>query len=125
MLQAWRTALVCGALALVVFLSAQGGGEQATAKAPSERVSARGNAERGKKVYRKNCGICHYSTTEKQKIGPGMKDIYKRGTFAGGKKVDDANMRAWIAKGNDRMPPFKEVLTAREMADWIAYLKTL
>jgi cytochrome c2 len=50
----------------------------------------------GKAVYAQRCEICHYSDSTAKKMGPGLKDIYGRGKFANGKKVDDASVTAWI-----------------------------
>lgn len=106
-------------------LLAQSDGKNSTGKksAPPEKVND--VAGRGKRLYDIQCSICHYTATEKQKVGPGLKEIYKRGKFADGRKVEDRSMREWVEKGGKQMPPFKDVLTPREISDLIAYLRTL
>lgn len=115
-------ALVALALALLPALA-----QKKNAAPPSEAAAEQptGTATKGKVVYSRHCGICHYPTTTQKKVGPGLKEIYKRGKFADGKKVDDASMRKWIEEGGKQMPPYKNLVSRQEMADLIAYLKTL
>lgn len=111
-------------LALGPFLSSAPSDAGQSDDRPSQ-AEAPAAAQNGKQVYEKHCAICHYSASAAKKIGPGMKGIYARGKFADGKKVDDASMRVWIEKGGKDMPAYKSTLSAKEIADLIAYLKTL
>jgi mono/diheme cytochrome c family protein len=86
---------------------------------PAEGVAA------GKSVYEKRCAICHLASSDKKKVGPGLKGLGKRETFAGGKPVNDQSLQAWIEDGGKNMPSFKGILTAEQIRDLIAYLKTL
>ena len=116
----------------VPVLRAQSGNGKGSADKPGPSPATKSSAAmpatppaRGKEVYRMSCGICHFETSAQKKIGPGLKGIYKRGKFADGKGVDDKAMRAWIESGGKDMPPFRDVLTSAQIADLIAYLKTL
>src|SRR5277367_6159768 len=80
---------------------------------------------RGRAVYDQRCEICHFSDSSARKIGPGLKELYKRGKFSDGRKVDDASIERWILNGSESMPPFKGVLTPAQIRDLIAYLRTL
>lgn len=83
-------------------------------------------AARGKEIFEKKCAICHYADSDVKKIGPGLKDISKRGTFSiNGNKVTDESLRTWIENGDMLMPPFKEVLEAPQIKDVVAYVRTL
>ncbi|MBA3974525.1 MAG: adenylate cyclase [Candidatus Solibacter sp.] len=84
----------------------------------------KGDAAKGKEVY-EQCGVCHASATDEKKMGPSMKGLYKKTALKNGKKVTDASVAAVINKGGEGMPPFEEILTAGEMANLLAYLKTL
>ncbi len=84
-----------------------------------------GDAAKGEQVYRARCAICHFSASTEKKMGPGLKDLYTRGKFADGKKVDDASVQAWIERGGKNMPTYRAVLSAEQIRDLIAYLKTL
>ena len=80
---------------------------------------------RGAIVFKDRCAICHFSQSNAKKIGPGLLDIYKRGKFPDGGKVDDASMEKWILNGGKDMPPFKGLISPTQLRDLIGYLKTL
>jgi cytochrome c2 len=84
----------------------------------------KGDAAKGKEVY-EQCGICHSATTDEKKMGPSLKGIYKKAALKNGKKVTDASLTEAINKGGNGMPPFKDILTAAEKTDLLAYLRTL
>jgi mono/diheme cytochrome c family protein len=98
------------------------------AKTPAKK-SGNGNAAaaaRGKELFDKKCGICHYADNDQKKIGPGLKGISKRGTFTvNNNKVTDETLKTWIENGDTLMPPFKDVLEPAQIKDVIAYVKTL
>jgi mono/diheme cytochrome c family protein len=88
---------------------------------------AAGNASKGKDVFEQNCGVCHNADSTERKMGPGLKDLYKRAQLANKKKVTDANVLDFVNKGSSEkgMPGFADQLTDQEKTDLIAYLKTL
>jgi len=98
-----------------------------TAKAPAKKAASSGAAAaRGKELFDKKCGICHYADSDAKKIGPGLKGISKRGTFTvNNNKVTDETLKTWIENGDTLMPPFKDVLEPAEIKDVIAYVKAL
>jgi cytochrome c2 len=114
-------------LALANILSAHAYAQKKTATEKTDtRVAGLPAAmARGNTVYRDRCEICHFSESDAKKLGPGLKEIYKRGKFANGSKVDDASMEKWIVNGGKDMPPFGKVLNAAQIHDLIAYLKTI
>jgi mono/diheme cytochrome c family protein len=98
------------------------------AKAPAKKSTASnaGAAARGKEVFEKKCGVCHYADSDAKKIGPGLKGLSKRGTFTvNNNKVTDESLKTWIENGDTLMPPFKDVLEPPQIKDVIAYVKTL
>ncbi len=118
--------LICGVILVVclaVVMTAPAAVQSPAEKATEKESAA--SATNGEKVYDRHCEVCHYPATTAKKIGPGLKGIYKRGKFADGSKVTDASMRRWIEKGGKNMPAFEEALKPEEIADLIAYLKTL
>jgi mono/diheme cytochrome c family protein len=118
---------------LVAWLVIFSAGAYAQAKTPSNKKATvaplpGGNSAaiaRGRIVYKDRCAICHFSESDARKIGPGLKGIYTRGKFADGGRVDDATIENRILNGGKDMPPFRSVLTAGQVRDLMAYLKTL
>ena len=85
-----------------------------------------GDAAKGKEVF-EQCGVCHAADSAEKgdKMGPGLKGLYKRATLKNGKKVTDENVKAIIKDGGQGMPPFGDMLSDEERANVLAYLKTL
>jgi mono/diheme cytochrome c family protein len=113
------------ALAACGAVSAQNG----PAKKKAQNGSTKGSsaaAARGKTVFDKSCGVCHYAESDAKKIGPGLKGLSKRGTFSvNSNKVTDENLKNWIENGDNLMPPFKDALDPAQIKDVITYVKTL
>ena len=101
------------------------------AKAPKSKSANDSNASpaavaQGKEIFEKRCAVCHYADSDAKKIGPGLKGLFKRGSFTVNKnKVTDETLKTWIENGDQLMPPFKDQLAASEIKDLIAYVKTL
>jgi mono/diheme cytochrome c family protein len=107
------------ALPVVTFCRAQGKPELSPA------------AKAGQKIFEQQCTMCHYADQTKNKIGPGMKGVMKNKELPSSHKpATVANVREQIEKGNPKgkpmpMPPFADKLSAKDMSNLIAYLKTL
>jgi cytochrome c len=86
--------------------------------------AGKGDAAKGKAVF-EQCGVCHSPDSDEKKVGPGLKDLYKKDKMANGKKPTDASVRARVDEGGGGMPPYKDLLSDAEKDDLIAYLKTL
>jgi mono/diheme cytochrome c family protein len=113
------------ALAIAGAVNAQNVPEKKSGKSGSTKGSSAAVA-RGKAVFDKSCGVCHYADSDAKKIGPGLKDLSKRGTFSvNSNKVTDENLKNWIENGDALMPPFKDNLDDAQIKDVIAYVKTL
>ncbi len=113
-------------LATAALLLAQAPGKDANGQKPAGGSPASpAEIEQGKKLFNTRCAICHYSASPAKKIGPGLKGLAKRGTYADGKPVDDASLREWIEKGSKNMPGFKAALNAEQIRELVVYLKTL
>jgi cytochrome c len=91
----------------------------------SANAPAKGDAAKGKAIFESNCAVCHYADSDKKKVGPGLKGLFKQAKLVNGKQVTEANVRALIDAGGNGMPPYKEMLSNQEKSDLIAYLKTL
>src|SRR5271169_433176 len=109
MLYRSRTLLFTGAIAL----------------AGSSLYAQKGDAAKGKEVF-DQCSVCHNSDSTEVKMGPGLKGLFKKEKMTStGKPVTEANIRTKIEEGGNGMPSYKDILSAEEKANVIAYLKTL
>jgi len=96
---------------------------QESGKKPGGNAAA---VARGKTIFQQRCTVCHYDTSNQKKIGPGLKGLSKRGTFAvNGNKITDESLKTWIENGDQLMPGLKDSLEASQIKDVIAYVKTL
>ena len=115
-------------LAAVLTLAAAGKkpAEKKTAK-KQEAETVSGAAKAGEVIFSKNCALCHNADSTEEKMGsPGLKGFYKAEKLPhSGKPVTDKNVTGRIKKGSDKMPPFEKKLNKKELADLLAYLKTL
>ena len=92
---------------------------------PPKSAPAKEGLASGKKLYDAQCAICHFNASTAKKIGPGLKGLSRRGTFADGKPVTDDSLRVWIENGGKNMPAFKGMLRAEEIRALVAYTKAL
>ena len=99
--------------------------------APSADSHSQGDPVAGKKLYKAHCALCHFADAAILKVGPGMKGLFKQPKLPlSGLTVNEENVRKRIEEGNPDpqkplMPAYRDILTAKEMDDLIAYLKTL
>ena len=102
---------------------------QATEKKPKAKKAAAADpeaVERGKALFGKKCAICHNADNDVRKIGPGLKGLNQRGKFSVNEnKVTDKTLKSWIENGDDQMPPFKDVLSEKEILDVVRFVRTL
>ncbi|HLH01720.1 MAG TPA: c-type cytochrome [Bryobacteraceae bacterium] len=86
--------------------------------------ASKGDAAKGKETF-EQCAMCHNVDTDEKKMGPSLKGLFKRKTLQSGKPVNDANVLDQINNGGNGMPPYKDMLSADEKANVLAYLHTL
>ena len=83
------------------------------------------SAEKGASFYDAKCLSCHYADSEDKKIGPGLKDLFKKEKLPySGRPATVENVKRQLIQPALVMPSFTK-LTEQEMSDLIAYLKTL
>jgi len=115
---------VFGSVGATSLLFAQSPAPKKNPSAPKFAPAKEGLAS-GKKLYEARCAICHFNASSAKKIGPGLKGLSRRGTFADGKPVTDESMRVWIENGGKNMPAFKGMLSSEEIRALVAYTKSL
>ena len=74
---------------------------------------AAGDAGKGKDVFEQNCSVCHNADSQEQKIGPGIKGLFKKSELANKKKLSDKNVLDFITNGS----PEKGIDSASPAAD--------
>lgn len=90
--------------------------------APSEII---GDANKGASLFKKNCLSCHLVDSEDEKWGPGLKNLFDKETLPfSDRPATVENVKKQLLRPALTMPSFTR-LTEQEMADLIAYLKTL
>lgn len=94
-----------------------------SAAAPA--TQKKGDTAKGKSTFEGQCSVCHASATSEKKMGPSLKNLFKNGKLANGKKPTEANVRAKIDEGGSGMPAYKDMLSDEDKSDLIGYLKTL
>jgi mono/diheme cytochrome c family protein len=120
-----RTLLVLATLILIPFLGCD------TAQSAKSQAPPKGSAEKGQRIFEDDCSICHYADRADNKLGPGMKGLFKNQLLpVSHKPATEENIREQISKGNPQgkpmpMPAFGDQLNAEQMDDLVAYLKTL
>jgi len=84
-----------------------------------------GDADKGSDLFARNCVSCHYSDREDKKLGPGLKGLFQKGRLPlSGRAATEENVRHQMMRPFRSMPSFGS-LTPQEVADLVAYLKTL
>lgn len=97
----------------------------AASAAPAGKKSAKSaDPAKGKEGFAQ-CAVCHSATTDDKKMGPALKGLFKKAKMTNGKKPTDATVMAKIDEGGNGMPAYKDMLSAEEKANLLAYLKTL
>ncbi|WP_322487363.1 cytochrome c [Chloroflexus sp.] len=134
-------------LLLIALLTACGGSNQNTSNRPATEqlpaaladtsLSSQGDPKRGKDLFGP-CAACH-TTSKEILVGPGLAGLFSvkgpvlpngvdyKGMLPNGKERSEANVAEWIRTGGTGrigyMPTHN--LTDQEMADLLAYLRTL
>jgi len=101
------------------------GGEIVYGTRVPEGVKLGDLAAQGAKIFQKNCAACHLTDSTATKIGPGLKDLFKRDTLPiSNKPASEANVRNQLMNPLGKMPSFAH-LPNKEVDALIEYLKTL
>jgi cytochrome c2 len=84
-----------------------------------------GDAYKGSDLFARNCASCHYSDREDNKLGPGLKGLFHKDSLpASGRAMNEENVRHQMMRPFRSMPSFGSLIP-QEVADLVAYLKTL
>ncbi len=92
---------------------------QAQATHVAKRTPA-GNASDGGEVFQRQCVMCHSSEPNTKIVGPSLYHVMK-----GPHPVTTRAVQEITANGKGTMPSFRDKLTEQQLADLLAYLRTL
>lgn len=84
----------------------------------------KGDVAKGKTVF-DQCAICHNVDSDEEKMGPSLKGLFHKAKMKNGHAVNEESVRAVIKAGGNGMPGYEDLLSAEEMDNLIAYLKTV
>lgn len=91
----------------------------------STTAQIQGRTGEGNNIYDSKCLPCHSSDTEERKIGPSLMSLLKKDSLPHtGNPATVENIKKQLIQPALTMPAFKD-FTEQEVADIIAYLKTL
>ena len=120
-------------LSFVVFSTSAGFFFLRTAEARAEssdiseppQTPPQGSAEKGAALFKIKCASCHFADKEETKHGPGLKNVLKKEKLPFSKRPSNIeNIKKQLKTPFLTMPSFVS-LSEQEIADLIAYLKTL
>lgn len=101
------------------------GGELVYGKRGKKEAPGNTRIEQGAAFFAQNCSMCHYNDRADTRIGPGLKDLFKKDKLPiSGKPVTEDSVKSQIKTPFDKMPPFTDI-TEEELVSLIEYLKTL
>ena len=80
---------------------------------------------RGRQTYNVRCAGCHTAYSSRGIKGPGLVGIYRKKFLPSGLPANDRFVTQAIVQGRGMMPPMGDSLTPDQLADLLAYLRTL
>ncbi len=99
------------------------GCEKAAPPKPLEQLTAQ--EARGHVLFQQNCGACHYDRDTGSLHGPPLLGVYKKQYLPSGAPANDERITHTIQMGRGMMPSLGGQLSDDQIADILAYLKTL
>ncbi len=110
-----KTVVLVGLIGLAVTVAAAQG-----------KKAAAGDAKHGEQLFAETCKQCHNTANKETMVGPGLQGLFKGKKMPATKRpVSDAVVKSQIMKGGNGMPGFSSKYKPAEIADLIAYLRTL
>lgn len=79
----------------------------------------------GRRVYDRQCGICHAAYSGREYKGPSLQNMFKKPYLRTGAPANDDRVRDIILYGHNKMPGFGRVLSDQQVDRLLEYLHTL
>jgi mono/diheme cytochrome c family protein len=84
----------------------------------------KGDSEHGAQLFQqKNCAKCHATEANTKSFGPNLYGIFNPKIH--GHRMTQGDVVYQIRHGGGKMPPYASQLTKQQLADVVAYLRTL
>jgi cytochrome c2 len=104
--------------------------ESQQGKAEAKKTAATGDAAKGQAVFEGTCSFCHIPDSDETLIGPGLKGLFHwppHQLSDGTERPEETeeSVRHQIVEGGGAMQPAGADLSEEDLANLIAYLKTL
>ena len=81
--------------------------------------------QRGERVYQTSCAQCHGTAEIGPTQGPALTDLYGKPYMPSGAPANDERVTEVIKQGKRMMPGYARTLDEAQIADLVAYLRTL
>lgn len=117
-----KLSLIAGGIALV--LSVAGCGKDKSKMSDAE-LGLNAQESRGREIFNTRCAGCHTAYSSRGLNGPGLVGLYKKKYLPSGLPANDRFVTQCIVNGRGMMPAMGDTLTPAQLADLLAYLKTL
>ena len=95
-----------------------------SSQAMEQVTVAGGSAQKGVELFATSCKFCHNTDSKERKAGPGLAGV-AAGKLPSSKDASPENIVKQITEGGNGMPPFGDKLSSAEIADLVAYMRTL
>jgi cbb3-type cytochrome c oxidase subunit III len=92
---------------------------------PDSKKPKQSAAERGRTVYANNCARCHGGDGTSQTTMGQMTEAPNLTDAAWQRSKSSARMVAAVSNGRGQMPSFKKKLSRQDIANAVAYIRTL
>jgi mono/diheme cytochrome c family protein len=107
------------------FVRALSADEATSAEVDVVESEIAGNVQNGASLFNAICLSCHHADSKEDKIGPGLKNLFKKERLPySGRPATKENVKRQLFRPILTMPSFAK-LTGQEIADLLAFLKTL
>jgi mono/diheme cytochrome c family protein len=80
---------------------------------------------RGRAAYQQYCASCHYANQTGDLHGPSLFAVYRKKYLPSGAPANDERVTPVILRGRNMMPGYGNNLSDQQLADLLAYLRTL
>lgn len=79
----------------------------------------------GRRIYDRQCGMCHEAYSSRSLKGPSLQGVFKRPYLKMGAPANEERVREIIVVGRAKMPAFGHVLSQEQIEKLLAYMHTL